>query len=181
MPVSDAHAQEYVSAESLVSSLPLLAPVCTSLTYQLAIAVHSTMLTPTEVAVTTQRAVQVTRYLGYSSLKDFFPTMDIKPNPGCANSACRKMQQAYQQQQASPAAQQQRLAALQAAQLQDDAPATHDDNDWGIEVVSELDAVPTALPQEVSKAAAHPQELSMLPSNAYDHTLPEGLQYSLPV
>ena len=85
------------------------------------------------------------------------------------------MQQLYQQQQASPVAQQQRLAALQAAQMQDDAPATHDDNDWGIEVVSESDAVPTA--QEVSKAAAQSQQLS----NAYDHTLPEGLQYSLPV
>ncbi|KFM23322.1 Ubiquitin-like modifier-activating enzyme 5 [Auxenochlorella protothecoides] len=25
----------------------------------------------------------VTRYLGYSSLTDFFPTLDIKPSPGC--------------------------------------------------------------------------------------------------
>ena len=32
------------------------------------------------------------RYLGYNSLKDFFPTMDIKPNPSCANSLCCKSQ-----------------------------------------------------------------------------------------
>ena len=30
------------------------------------------------------------RYLGYNSLKDFFPTMDIKPNPGCTNPLCCK-------------------------------------------------------------------------------------------
>ncbi|KDD71981.1 ThiF family protein, partial [Helicosporidium sp. ATCC 50920] len=35
---------------------------------------------------------QVTGYLGYSSLKDFFPRMDIKPNPGCANALCRQRQ-----------------------------------------------------------------------------------------
>lgn len=30
------------------------------------------------------------RYLGYNSLKDFFPTMDIKPNPACINPLCCK-------------------------------------------------------------------------------------------
>ena len=34
----------------------------------------------------------VTPYLGYASLKDFFPTMQIKPNPGCTNEACRQRQ-----------------------------------------------------------------------------------------
>jgi ubiquitin-like modifier-activating enzyme 5 len=38
----------------------------------------------------------VTRYLGYNSLKDFFPTMDIKPNTACCNSRCLDAQQAYQ-------------------------------------------------------------------------------------
>ena len=28
---------------------------------------------------------QVTRYLGYSALKDFFPTMEVFPNPDCDN------------------------------------------------------------------------------------------------
>jgi hypothetical protein len=39
--------------------------------------------------------VQVTQYLGYASLKDFFPTMDIRANPGCLNPLCVKLQAAY--------------------------------------------------------------------------------------
>lgn len=38
----------------------------------------------------------VTQYLGYNSLKDFFPQMSIKPNPGCANPLCGCLQEAYQ-------------------------------------------------------------------------------------
>lgn len=117
----------------------------------------------------------MTRYLGYSSLKDFFPTMDIKPNPGCANSLCCKLQQAYRQHQASPEAQQQRQAAQQAAALQQEEAATHDDNEWGIEVVLE-------------PASVRPEQQSALDNvtrqqnrSSYDHSLPEGLQYETPV
>jgi ubiquitin-like modifier-activating enzyme 5 len=38
----------------------------------------------------------VGRYLGYSSLKDFFPSMDIKPSAGCVNPRCLEAQRAYQ-------------------------------------------------------------------------------------
>jgi hypothetical protein len=38
----------------------------------------------------------VSRYLGYNSLKDFFPSMDIKPNTACCNNRCLDAQQAYQ-------------------------------------------------------------------------------------
>ncbi|WIA15576.1 hypothetical protein OEZ85_002203 [Tetradesmus obliquus] len=38
----------------------------------------------------------VSRYLGYNSLKDFFPTMEIKPNTACSNGHCRDAQQAHQ-------------------------------------------------------------------------------------
>ena len=54
---------------------------------------------------------QVTQYLGYSSLKDFFPTMDIKPNPGCANQLCREQQAAFQKRYNEPEA----VAARQAS------------------------------------------------------------------
>lgn len=121
--------------------------------------------------------MQVTRYLGYSSLKDFFPTMDIKPNPGCANSLCRNMQQAYQQQQASPAAQQQRQAAAQAAALQEEEAATHDDNEWGIEVVSE----PTDVQAQQQSSGSSTRHQTDGGGVAYDHSLPEGLQYETPV
>ncbi|KAL3154136.1 hypothetical protein ABBQ32_013665 [Trebouxia sp. C0010 RCD-2024] len=118
---------------------------------------------------------QVTRYLGYSSLKDFFPTMDIKPNPGCANSLCCKLQQAYQQHQASPAVQQQRQAAQQAAAMQQEEAATHDDNEWGIEVVSEP---ASSQPPQQSAVDSNTQQQNRKP---YDHSLPKGLQYETPV
>ncbi|KAL2932812.1 Ubiquitin-like modifier-activating enzyme 5 [Bienertia sinuspersici] len=35
---------------------------------------------------------QVSRYLGYNALKDYFPTMEMKPNPQCSNSACLERQ-----------------------------------------------------------------------------------------
>ena len=34
----------------------------------------------------------ITRYLGYSALKDFFPNYEMKPNPSCGNALCQKHQ-----------------------------------------------------------------------------------------
>ena len=100
--------------------------------------------------------------------------MDIKPNPGCANGLCRQMQQAYQQHQASPAEQRRRQAAEQAAALQQEEAAAHDDNEWGIEVVSEP---ANAQPPQLNSAKGGTQQQSRL----YDLRLPEGLQYETPV
>ena len=123
---------------------------------------------------------QVTRYLGYSSLKDFFPTMDIKPNPGCANALCSKRQQQFQQQQSSPEAQQRRQAAAQAAALEDQQAAQHTENEWGIEVVPEV--VPdSASAASQSNGDSQVVQHSSKASSSYDHTLPEGLHYSVPV
>ena len=104
--------------------------------------------------------------------------MDIKPNPGCVNGLCRTMQQAYQQRQATPEAQQQRQAAAQAAASQQEEAAAHTDNDWGIEVVPESSS---ALPQQQGAGSSGVQQPSRPHATGYDHTLPEGLQYSLPV
>lgn len=101
--------------------------------------------------------------------------MDIKPNPGCANSLCCKLQQAYQQHQASPAVQQQRQAAQQAAAMQQEEAATHDDNEWGIEVVSEP---ASSQPPQQSAVDSNTQQQNRKP---YDHSLPKGLQYETPV
>lgn len=104
--------------------------------------------------------------------------MDIKPNPGCVNSACRRMQKAFQDHQASPAAQRQRQAAAAAMLQQEDKPATHAENEWGIEVVSDV-TEPDAHADHASAAEQHlpPKDRKQ----AYSHALPEGLQYSLPV
>ena len=104
--------------------------------------------------------------------------MDIKPNPGCVNGLCCKMQQAYQQQQATPAAQQQRQAAAQAAALQEEEAAAHTENEWGIEVVPESSGADAQQQHGTSSAAKQHNRAS---SASYDHSLPEGLHYSLPV
>ena len=38
----------------------------------------------------------VSYYLGYNALQDFFPTMTMKPNPQCDDSHCRKQQALFQ-------------------------------------------------------------------------------------
>jgi len=41
-------------------------------------------------------------HTGYVALKDFFPTMDIKPNPGCLNPLCCDAQRAAEARRNSP-------------------------------------------------------------------------------
>jgi ubiquitin-like modifier-activating enzyme 5 len=73
---------------------------------------------------------EVTHYLGYNALKDFFPTMSMKPNPQCDDNHCRLQQREYQEQLS-----QQPAAA--ASMPHEKAAIVHADNDWGIELVSE--------------------------------------------
>lgn len=39
---------------------------------------------------------QVTRYLGYAALTDFFPQEAMMPNPECSNALCARLQTRYQ-------------------------------------------------------------------------------------
>ncbi|KAL1340313.1 hypothetical protein AAHE18_09G005100 [Arachis hypogaea] len=102
---------------------------------------------------------QVSPYLGYNSLKDFFPTMQMKPNPQCSNFACLERQKEYIL--AKPA----RDAAVK-AKLEAEAPSTeegplHIDNEWNISVVDDCEL-------DVSSAKS-------------SDILPEGLTHELPV
>ncbi|GFZ07899.1 NAD(P)-binding Rossmann-fold superfamily protein [Actinidia rufa] len=101
----------------------------------------------------------VSPYLGYNALKDFFPTMEMKPNPQCSNAACLERQKEYIL--AKPA----RDAAAKAKEKEEvlvmEGPV-HDDNEWNISVVddSELvtadvrssDALPEGLVRELPSA-----------------------------
>eukprot|EP00967_Tisochrysis_lutea_P006415 scaffold7618_cov30-Tisochrysis_lutea.AAC.2 len=78
---------------------------------------------------------EVSRYLGYSALRDHFPGMTLKPNPDCTSYWCRKQQQAYatkapEREAAAKAAAEAAAAASAAA----DEVELHIDNEWGIEV-----------------------------------------------
>lgn len=74
---------------------------------------------------------QVTQYLGYSSLQDFFPTMEIKPNPGCTNALCVQRQGEWA---AGAGARAAAAAAAAAAAVPEEEGPLHEDNEWGIEV-----------------------------------------------
>ncbi|CAN1318293.1 Ubiquitin-like modifier-activating enzyme 5 [Linum perenne] len=79
----------------------------------------------------------VSPYLGYNSLKDFFPTMEMKPNPHCSNGACLERQKEYLV--LKPERDAAARAKMEAeASLAPEGPL-HDDNEWNISVVDDDD------------------------------------------
>ncbi|XP_058150945.1 ubiquitin-like modifier-activating enzyme 5 isoform X2 [Dasypus novemcinctus] len=71
----------------------------------------------------------VSFYLGYNAMQDFFPTMSMKPNPQCEDKNCRKQQDEYKK----------KVAALPKQEVvQEEKAIIHEDNEWGIELVSEV-------------------------------------------
>ncbi|GMP34139.1 hypothetical protein CsSME_00007139 [Camellia sinensis var. sinensis] len=105
--------------------------------------------------------------MGYNALKDYFPTMEMKPNPQCSNAACLERQNEYIL--AKPA----RDAAAKAKKEEASEPECpiHDDNEWNISVLDDSEVLTTdvkssdALPEglvrelpsadEFQKASAH--------------------------
>lgn len=77
---------------------------------------------------------EVSHYVGYNALSDFFPRESIKPNPACDDSYCLTRQKEYQDKLANEPVE------VPAAHDQDDS-VVHEDNDWGIELVSESASV----------------------------------------
>ena len=78
---------------------------------------------------------QVTQYLGYSALKDYFPTMQVFCNPDCENGACCRAQERYKAKITSPEYLAKRAAeeAEAAAKAEEEAAKPlHEENDWGI-------------------------------------------------
>ncbi|XP_041374655.1 ubiquitin-like modifier-activating enzyme 5 [Gigantopelta aegis] len=71
----------------------------------------------------------VTYYLGYNALQDFFPTMILKPNPQCEENFCRKRQKEYQAKEAAKP----KVEII----VEKEKVIEHEENDWGIELVSE--------------------------------------------
>lgn len=80
---------------------------------------------------------EVSHYVGYNALADFFPRHSIKPNPTCENVHCLKRQQEHQSKKATETTDSNILAAKE-------EPIVHEDNEWGIELVDESEPVMTA-------------------------------------
>ncbi|KAF2302652.1 hypothetical protein GH714_000586 [Hevea brasiliensis] len=105
----------------------------------------------------------VSLYLGYNSLKDYFPTMEMRPNPQCSNAACLERQKEYIL--AKPARDAAAKTKMEAEALLATEIPLHADNEWNISVVddSELentyatgsgpaDALPEGLTHELPSA-----------------------------
>merc|ERR1719447_2167128 len=72
---------------------------------------------------------QVSHYLGYNAMLDFFPTMSMKPNPNCDEYQCLKLKKARAEE----------LAANPeiVLEVEEEEAVLHEDNDWGISLVDE--------------------------------------------
>ncbi|XP_074652899.1 ubiquitin-like modifier-activating enzyme 5 [Tubulanus polymorphus] len=75
---------------------------------------------------------QVTYYLGYNALQDFFPSMAMKPNPTCDDIHCQKQQQQFQIREAAK--------PKEETKPEEEVKIVHEENNWGIELVSETTA-----------------------------------------
>ncbi|KAM4534400.1 ubiquitin-like modifier-activating enzyme 5 isoform 1-T1 [Odontesthes bonariensis] len=71
----------------------------------------------------------VSYYLGYNAMQDFFPTMAMKANPQCNDRHCRRQQDEYKKKEAE---------RPKVQVVQEEEEVVHEDNDWGIELVSEV-------------------------------------------
>ena len=110
---------------------------------------------------------KVSPYLGYTAMTDFFPTMEMKPNPNCGNKACRRRQKEYCELIVSPeyvAAQRKAEAARLAAEAEERAKPLHEDNEWNIELVGDDESDTNASGGDAATAGS----------------LPSGLKYEMP-
>lgn len=71
----------------------------------------------------------VTHYLGYNALQDFFPTMSMKPNENCDDRHCQRQQEEYKKREASK--------PKVVVEEKKEEEIIHEDNPFQIELVSE--------------------------------------------
>ncbi|GAB6020549.1 Ubiquitin-like modifier-activating enzyme 5 [Chamberlinius hualienensis] len=72
---------------------------------------------------------EVAGFLGYSALNDFFPTMNMKPNPHCDDYYCVQRHQEYLEREALKPKVKEEVKVVEEI--------IHESNEWGISVVSD--------------------------------------------
>ncbi|XP_044493404.1 ubiquitin-like modifier-activating enzyme 5 [Mangifera indica] len=102
----------------------------------------------------------ISPYLGYNSLKDYFPTMAMKPNPQCSNAACLERQREFIL--AKPARDAAAKAKMEAEALSATECPLHADNEWNISIIDDseqdrvdgrgADTLPEGLTRELPSA-----------------------------
>ncbi|KAJ4814762.1 Ubiquitin-like modifier-activating enzyme 5 [Rhynchospora pubera] len=125
---------------------------------------------------------QVSPYLGYNSLKDFFPTMEMRPNPQCSNAVCVDRQKEYMK--SKPARDAAAKAKIEAEASSLNEEPLHLDNEWNISVVDDNDAgastsekAPSILPEglvhELPTADNYPEQVGPIETGGIDDDLEE--------
>lgn len=70
---------------------------------------------------------EVSNYLGYNALNDFFPTMSLKPNSNCSDNFCKERQKLYVES----------CAEEKEEAIKEEPADLHETNEWGISLVNE--------------------------------------------
>lgn len=99
---------------------------------------------------------EVSDYLGYNAMNDFFPKMTLRPNTQCDDRHCLARQKEFA---AKP-------KPVEEAVVEEVDQQLHDDNEWGIELVDD------SQPEESTKSAA-PSNVSEGLRLAYEAPAPE--------
>lgn len=81
---------------------------------------------------------KVSDYLGYSAMKDFFPTMTLRPNPSCSDPMCVARQREMSESLKADVEEKSR-GNDEAGDSGDQKMDIHPDNEWGISVVEEVE------------------------------------------
>merc|ERR1711976_818985 len=76
---------------------------------------------------------EVSDYLGYSAMTDFFPRMSMKANPDCDEFHCRDKQKKFKVSEAERL----KREALEAKPEEVVDEVVHEENDWGISLADE--------------------------------------------
>uniref|UniRef100_A0A8R1DPR3 Ubiquitin-like modifier-activating enzyme 5 n=1 Tax=Caenorhabditis japonica TaxID=281687 RepID=A0A8R1DPR3_CAEJA len=79
---------------------------------------------------------EVSHYVGYNALLDFFPRESIKPNPSCDDDHCKLRQREYQERIANEPVE------IDFGPDLDEPEVLHEENEWGIELVDESAPAP---------------------------------------
>ena len=92
---------------------------------------------------------QVSYYLGYSALTDFFPSDVMRPNPECSNAQCRKQQAVAEHIGWTPM-----VWNARGHDGHENVVVEHDDNEWGIELSGDDDATTFESTETPARATA---------------------------
>eukprot|EP01121_Diplochlamys_sp_Union-15-3_P003597 TRINITY_DN13538_c0_g1_i1.p1 TRINITY_DN13538_c0_g1~~TRINITY_DN13538_c0_g1_i1.p1 ORF type:complete len:424 (+),score=78.61 TRINITY_DN13538_c0_g1_i1:31-1272(+) len=84
---------------------------------------------------------EVSYYLGYNAMKDFFPKYVMKPAEDCGNKYCRVHRVEYQNYLAS-------LPKESKSEVTEEKPVVHEDNEWGITLEDSSDVKPEQISQQ---------------------------------